>query len=201
LTSLSGFSITHFTSPKLAVKRQQAKGSYGLFARTFISRDERLIVWGGDIVTFEQLKTLPALQQQYSVQVEEDLYLVTIKPPDAGDFINHSCDPNAGLNGQIVVVALRDIQPGEEVCYDYAMSDGSLYDEFDCGCGSANCRGRITGNDWQLPDLQLRYAGYFSPYLQRRIERNQQEKAKMNRRFRRDVWVRSGLRSPFSAKR
>jgi hypothetical protein len=52
------------------------------------------------------------------------------------------------------------------------MSDGSPYDEFDCACGSPLCRGRVTGDDWQRHDLQARYAGYFSPYLQRRIERS-----------------------------
>jgi hypothetical protein len=49
------------------------------------------------------------------------------------------------------------------------MSDGSPYDEFDCECGAANCRGRISGNDWRRPELWERYAGHFSPYLQRRI--------------------------------
>ena len=64
---------------------------------------------------------------------------------------------------------LRDIAPDEEICIDYAMCDGSPYDEFECHCGRPNCRGRVTGNDWQLPALQSRYAGYFIPYLQRRI--------------------------------
>jgi hypothetical protein len=50
------------------------------------------------------------------------------------------------------------------------MSDGSAYDEFQCSCGSQQCRGAITGSDWALPDLQARYFGFFSPYLQRRID-------------------------------
>jgi hypothetical protein len=29
----------------------------------------------------------------------------------------------------------------------------------------------VTGSDWALPELQKRYKGYFSPYLQRRIDR------------------------------
>jgi hypothetical protein len=73
------------------------------------------------------------------------------------------------MRGNAVVVALRDIRPGEVVTYDYAMSDGSDYDEFDCSCGTAQCRGRVTGNDWMLPELQLRYRGSFSPYLAARI--------------------------------
>lgn len=64
-----------------------------------------------------------------------------------------------------------DIAPGEEICLDYAMCDGSAYDEFECGCGSPNCRGYVSGDDWKRPELWERYKGYFSPYLQRRIDR------------------------------
>jgi hypothetical protein len=49
------------------------------------------------------------------------------------------------------------------------MSDGSPYDEFACGCGSHDCRRRVSGDDWKRSELWQRYAGYFSPYLQRRI--------------------------------
>jgi hypothetical protein len=58
---------------------------------------------------------------------------------------------------------------GEELTFDYAMSDGSDYDEFECHCGAGICRGTVTGQDWQLTELQHRYAGLFSPYLARRI--------------------------------
>jgi S-adenosylmethionine decarboxylase len=51
------------------------------------------------------------------------------------------------------------------------MTDGSPYDEFDCTCGAPGCRRRVTGSDWQRPELQARYAGHFSPYLERRIAR------------------------------
>jgi SET domain-containing protein len=142
----------------------------GVFAREHVDKGERLMVWGGAIVTLAQLRRLPVVLQQHSVQVEEDLYLASVIPDDDADYINHSCDPNAGLNGQIVIVALRDIAPGEEICFDYAMSDSSAYDEFQCECGAATCRGRVSGDDWMLPELQERYRGYFSPYLQRRIE-------------------------------
>jgi len=82
---------------------------------------------------------------------------------------NHSCNPNSGLSGQITLIAIREIERDEEVCFDYAMSDSSDYDEFECHCGQPNCRKKITGRDWKLPELQGRYRDYFSPYLQRRI--------------------------------
>jgi SET domain-containing protein len=158
-----------YLNPKLHVVAHPEKGGGGVFAREFVEAGERLMVWGGAVVNRKQLDQLPAVLRSHSVQVEEDLYLASVIPDDPADFINHSCDPNAGLNGQIVIVAMRDIEPGEEVCFDYAMSDSSPYDEFDCQCGAAICRGRVTGQDWMRPDLQTRYRGFFSPYLQKRI--------------------------------
>jgi uncharacterized protein len=108
------------------------------------------------------------------VQIDEHLYLVSGEIADPGDYVNHSCTPNCGLAGNMLVVAVRDIAIGEELTFDYAMSDGGDYDEFDCLCGSAECRGVVTGRDWQLPELQLRYAGWFSPYLARKIAHQSQ---------------------------
>jgi SET domain len=83
-------------------------------------------------------------------------------------FLNHSCEPNVGFAGNTVVVAMRDIAPGEELTTDYALFDD--HDEvMQCRCGTRSCRGRISGRDWQRPDLQRRYGRYFSSYLQRRF--------------------------------
>lgn len=170
---------THYVSPKLEARTNLAKGNYGLFACRPIQAGELLIVWGGLIVTGEELACFPPEKQMHSVQVEEDLYQLSPRDPEPGDYINHCCAPNAGLSGQVAVVAMRDIAAGEEVCFDYAMSDGSPYDEFTCACGASTCRGRVTGNDWQRPELQARYAGYFSPYLQRRIDQIRRERERM----------------------
>lgn len=159
-----------YLSPRLEARPVGDKGVYGVFAREPVAAGELLAMWAGELVSAADLPAVPPLVRSRSVQVEEDLYLVpTVTEP--ADFFNHSCRPNAGLSGQIALVALRDIAPGEEVCYDYAMSDGSPYDEFVCRCGQPECRGRVTGDDWRRPELQARYRGYFSPYLQRRIDR------------------------------
>jgi len=89
---------------------------------------------------------------------------------EPGDSINHSCLPNCGLRNATQLITMRDIAVGEELTYDYAMSDTSDYDEFECACRSDNCRVRITGNDWKLLDLQTRYQQIFSPYVQRKIQ-------------------------------
>lgn len=164
--------IYSYLSPKTQAMPNPAKGGHGIFATAFIPAGDLILVWGGKIHTYDEYLQAPPQRQPHFIQVEEGLYLGGAdEQPEPADFLNHSCDPTAGMRGQIALIALRDIQPGEEICIDYAMCDGSPYDEFTCACGSANCRGRVTGNDWQNPQLQKRYAGYFSPYLQTRIDR------------------------------
>lgn len=82
--------------------------------------------------------------------------------------MNHSCEPNCGAGNAIQIIAMRSIEVGEELTFDYAMTDGSNYDEFTCSCGTSSCRGAITGNDWRSRSLHNRYQGFISPYLVRR---------------------------------
>jgi hypothetical protein len=161
-------------SPKLESRPLPEKGYMGVFAREPVAAGELLVMWTGHLVPADRLDAVDPLLRSRSVQVEEDLYLVPERA-EPGDFFNHSCSPNAGISGQIALVALRDIAPGEEICYDYAMTDGSPYDEFECRCGEPICRHRITGDDWRRPDLWARYGDHFSPYLLRRIRRLQSE--------------------------
>lgn len=158
-----------YLSPK-AEPRSKGDDQMGIFAKEPIARGEIVSVWGGQIYTREQVEQLPERLRHYTMQVEEGLYLGGLTEDDT-NYFNHSCDPNIGLDGQMVVVAMRDITPDEEICFDYAMTDGSDYDEFECRCGAPNCRGTVRGTDWQIPELWERYRGYFIPYLQRRIDR------------------------------
>ncbi len=57
-------------------------------------------------------------------------------------FVNHSCDANCEteeIDGHVYVVATRNIQPGEEITYDYCLYDGGE-EEANCNCGSKGCR-------------------------------------------------------------
>jgi uncharacterized protein len=158
-----------YTSPRLEGRDIPAKGFKGLFAREPVKKGELLTLYMGELIDGATLETLPPAEQVHILQIEEDLYINPVRE-ELAHLVNHSCAPNAGFAGQISTVALRDIAAGEEICFDYAMCDGSPYDEFSCLCGAPNCRKRISGNDWKIPELWERYAGYFSPYLQRRID-------------------------------
>jgi len=158
-----------YFSPKLEV-RTDPKGGYGVFAILPIERDEVLTLWSGRVITARQKQAEWTGDTTTLIQVDENLFLLSLQQGEPADRFNHSCNPNAGLRGPVTLVAMRAIAPGEEICFDYAMSDGSIYDSFACGCHASNCRGTISGNDWQRPELWEPYAGYFSPYLQRRID-------------------------------
>jgi hypothetical protein len=157
-----------YLTPKATATAAPHKGR-GSVAEEPIAAREVVAAFGGHCVSRAELNRLPVGQQVRSLQIDDDLYMAGAPEPEPADFINHSCEPNCVLNGNVVLVALRDIRVGEELTYDYATSDGSDYDEFECACGSAMCRGKVSGNDWMLPELQLRYRGAFSPYLAKRI--------------------------------
>ena len=123
---------TAYLTVKCEVRNRDVAGGKSVIARNVIELGELIAVWSGNIVGFEELEALPAEFRRHTVQVEEGLYLTSCTPAEPPDFINHSCEPNAGLDGQIAIVALQRILPGQEVTIDYAMCDGSPYDEFDC---------------------------------------------------------------------
>ena len=102
-----------------------------------IRAGETVAAFGGRCVTRDELEQLRLSQQHRSIQIDDDLFLAGAIDPEPGDFVNHSCEPNCGLSGSVLVVALRDIDAGEELTYDFAMSDGSDDDEFECHCGAA----------------------------------------------------------------
>jgi len=145
-----------------------AKG-WGSFAVERIPAGTAVAGFGGWVVTHDTLETFSHDRQGRSIQIAENLYLVSDETPEAGDMLNHSCEPSCGLVGANVLIAMRDIEVGEELTFDYATCDSSDYDEFECLCGEPTCRGVVTGLDWTKPELQVKYAGWFSPYLARRI--------------------------------
>jgi SET domain-containing protein len=160
-----------YISPKAEVRSSPIHGR-GLFAVGAFHTGEIVCVKGGYIFTRASLGQIAAELGPAEIQIADDLF---IGPRHAGErergmlFSNHSCDPNIGVQGQIVFVALRPIAPGEELTHDWATTDADDY-RMTCRCGAACCRGTITGKDWQDPDLQRKYRGMFSWYLQRKID-------------------------------
>lgn len=156
-------------SPDVVVGSAGAKGA-GLFATRDFDRGEIVTGFGGHVVSTQEFHELPEHRQMHSLQIAQDLFMVAPETEEPADLFNHSCDPNLGIHGSIMLVTMRPVAKGEELTFDYAMCDADSYDEFECHCGTARCRTKVTSSDWMEPDLQDRYRGYFSAYLAQRIE-------------------------------
>ena len=154
---------------KLTDTRIRPDGERGLFAVEDIAEGVVVVVFGGRVIDVEGLAALPRDRQRFALQVEASEFLYSDQD-GPGDWANHSCDPNVGLRGQIVLVTMRAILAGEEICFDYAMTDSYDYDSFFCTCGAVHCRGRVGSDDWRRAELQARYRGFFAPHVQRLID-------------------------------
>ncbi len=142
----------------------------GVFATEAIAAGTICIVFGGFVTPGDLFRQLPPLRQHHSLQIGDDLFMACDVELHDGDLVNHSCAPSLGFVGEITLIALRDIAADEQLTFDYATCDSQPYDEFECECGTALCRTKVTGEDWMLRELQDRYRGHFSPYLQKRID-------------------------------
>jgi SET domain-containing protein len=163
--------VSTYISPKAEKGRPSGIAGRGLVAVEPIARDEVVAIKGGHIVDTATLRRLPERLQNSDVQIADGFHLAALDESEYERvmlFINHSCEPNVGFAGNIVLVAMRDIAAGEELTTDYALFDDND-DSMECHCGTPSCRGVIDGQDWRRPELRRRYGPYFSTYLSRRF--------------------------------
>ncbi len=164
--------VASWISPKARKGVESGIAGRGLVAHEAIDAGEVVAVKGGHIVTTQALHALSEPLQNSEIQVADGLHLVAHTPEEYEAvmvFINHSCEPNVGFGGNTVLLAMSAVAAGVELTTDYAMFD-DYTGQMTCRCGTASCRRTIDGQDWRRPDLQRRYAGYFSWYVQRKID-------------------------------
>ena len=164
--------MASWISPKASKGGPSPIEGRGVHALQSIGAGEVVAVKGGHIVDQTTVQSLPEAIRNSQFRIADDLFMAALDEDEYEAvmmFVNHSCDPNIGMAGNVVLVAVRGISPGEELTIDYALFDDS--DEvMECRCGTASCRGTITGKDWARPDLQERYKGSFSWWVEHKIE-------------------------------
>jgi uncharacterized protein len=159
-----------FFSDRVEKRRSPIHG-LGLFAREPLEKGAIVVVKGGHVFDMETRDRVAASLGPTEIQIADHLFLgpLTSEEREASMMhLNHSCSPNVGIRGQILFVTMRDIDRSEELTLDYAMMDHEQY-EMPCHCGAAMCRGVVTGFDWQKPELQKRYKGFFSSYIEDKV--------------------------------
>lgn len=164
-------SAASFRSTKAAVRQSKTEGR-GLFAQVPIVAGEVVSVRGGHIVDRKTESEMVKPEGYWGYPISDEFVLAPLNSEEVEDvmmFLNHSCNPNIGILGQVLFVAMRDIDAGEELNIDYAMF-GAYEKPMQCRCGSVDCRKLIANSDWEVPHLQERYRGYFSAYIQWKID-------------------------------
>ena len=159
---------------EVEVWRSRIEGS-GLFARTSFPEGTRILQFGGEIITRESLLKLISARESNSelpyvdsVSVAVGLDLL-IAPSQEVHFLNHSCDPTAWHVDAFTLESRRAIGKNAEITVDYAPQVDSSEFAMECNCGSPECRGLITGEDWTSQDLRTRYGDHWVPVLLARI--------------------------------
>lgn len=144
------------TGPRIRVARSGVHGR-GVFARRFIPEGTRIIEYTGDVITWEEAQSRhphdPAEPNHTFYFHIDDERVIDGLTGNAAKWINHSCKPNCEADqdeaeGRVFIDARRDIEPGEELNYDYGLIiEGKLTKklkrEYECRCGSRKCRGTM----------------------------------------------------------
>ena len=147
---------------RLLERRPSATHGDGLVARHAIAAGVRVITCCGRLVVAADVD-----DSRYAMQVGQRLWLVSDPgQPSLDDFINHSCDANLGfIDGSVTLRALRPIQAGEELTWDYSTSIREPAWAIPCRCGAPSCRHQITGFDALPPTTQARLRPQALTYL------------------------------------
>ncbi|MFZ9918732.1 MAG: SET domain-containing protein [Ilumatobacteraceae bacterium] len=154
-----------YAAPGLHEMRDSSLGRRVVTTRR-IAPGETIAIWRGQRISGDDVAQMAPEDRHQLLQVGLDDFLYVDRDDlCVVDFINHSCEPNCGFTTATTLVAMQEIPAGETITFDYAMSDANSFIEFSCRCGTSTCRGRMTGEDWRIPQLQRRYAGWFAPHV------------------------------------
>jgi hypothetical protein len=164
--------VRSWITPKAVRGGASGIAGMGVHAIEAIAGGEVVAVKGGHIVDGATVAGLPEAIRDSAFQIAEDLFLAALTRDEHDGVmmrVNHSCEPNAGLGGNVLLVSMRDIAAGEEITLDYALFLTDPDFAMACHCGAGACRGTVTGTDWMLAGVQERYRGWFSWWLQQKI--------------------------------
>jgi len=152
-------------SPKAEVKNSPIHG-LGVFAKSSIKAGEEVGVLGGIIVSKSEIQEYWKIMGHVGIQFNNNFFIVPTSREELKEkgVFNHSCEPNLGFGDSITLVAIKDIEPDQELVFDYAFNE-TYHNSFQCNCESEGCRGTIKPDDWQKPEIKEKYKDFYSPYL------------------------------------
>lgn len=147
-------------NPKIFVKDGSRYGK-GVFCKEKIRKDELVAEFDGEIYGWDDDGWNQELYD-HVIQFEERKWRDS---NGVARLINHSCNPNCGVKDLFKIVAMRDIEPGEQITWDYEMTEKHPWWRMKCECGEDNCRREIENFDNMPQNVRDRYKGYISEWL------------------------------------
>ena len=155
MTGESDSDCEHRISDLFEVRPSPIQG-LGAFATERIPAGTRLIEYAGERLTPKEADARypddeSGRHHTYLFAIDDDVVIDAAVNGNDARFINHSCDPNCDAvvdGGRIWIETIRDVEPGEELAYDYAYileerHTPAAKRRFPCNCGSPKCRGTI----------------------------------------------------------
>lgn len=146
---------TRLTSTYFEIRKSPIQGR-GAFAIRRIRAGTRVIEYTGEHITPEEADARyedasMTRHHTFLFILDDHTVIDAARGGNASKYINHSCEPNCQAvieDGHIFIEAIRNIQPGVELSYDYAYErvggdDAELEKRYVCRCGSTRCRGTI----------------------------------------------------------
>jgi len=160
--------------PRAYEVRPSPRHERGVFAVRRIAEGTRIIEYTGELISLEEGErrhpsTDDAPEQPehtYLLMLDDERVIDANVGGNDARFINHSCSPNCepmAFGDRMWIVAVRDIEPGEELGYDYAIELDEPHTparkrRFPCACGAPACRGSILRPKRQPLDPLVRRA-------------------------------------------
>jgi SET domain-containing protein len=148
------------TSSRRIQARKSGVHGKGVFALAPIGAGETIIEYTGEMINWEEaLRRHPHDPKDpnhtFYFHIDEDHVIDALYGGNSSRWINHSCEPNCEadeVDGRVFIKALRHIDAGEELNYDYGLIideplTPELKAQYPCWCGQRACRGTLLAQE------------------------------------------------------
>jgi uncharacterized protein len=160
--------ITFREFPKVCVKKVNTALNNGVFSTRPLARGERVFFARGKKIALHVQTEAQSALYPNAIGISPRRWLDPYKNNPL-NFLNHSCEPNLGIQGARTFVALKDIGPDEHLTVDYGITEmDPLWSLEKCKCGSPKCR-KVIRSVQYLPKRAYQSYLPFIPTLFQRI--------------------------------
>lgn len=135
------------------------KHGKGIFAKINIKKGEIIFIAKGKIVEFLVRTLKDSLVGPNWVGINKNTWIDPFENNPLY-YMNHSCNPNVGIKGRVVFVALKNIKKDEEITFDYSVSEVDIHWQMDCSCRQKNCRKIIRSIQFLPKKIFKKYLPY-----------------------------------------